>query len=170
MTSSKTLIVVRHAKSSWEDTSLPDHDRTLNRRGERDAPRMAKRLFARGPIPERIISSSAARALATAEAFVEGLGVDRDALEVEPRIYGAGYQAMIGLLRGLDDGYDCVMVVGHNPTFTELANALTPEAVGHLPTCSVVTLALDGPRWRGVGEETLRLLDFDFPKKGRSPG
>lgn len=161
-----TLILVRHAKSSWADAGLPDHERPLNARGRRDAPRMARRLAERGPHPRKILTSSAARALATAMTFASELDLDDPAVVVKPEIYGAGVTEIVDLIRGLDDELECVMVVGHNPTFSALVDRLTGRTdVGNVPTCGVVTLELGTRPWAGVTESTLLLADFDFPKK-----
>ena len=165
MADSKTLVLVRHAKSSWRDSILRDHDRPLNARGIRDAPRMADRLLSRGVSPQQIICSSAARALTTARVFSEQLGLESVALVVKEEVYGAGYDEMIELIQNIDDHCHCAMVVGHNPTFTELASGLTAGEVGYLPTCAVVTLAVDSGDWFHAGSGRMRLLDFDFPKK-----
>ena len=168
MPESKTLVLVRHAKSSWAESGLRDHDRPLNGRGTRDAPRMAARLLSRGVSPDLIVTSSAVRALTTARVFADELGLERDSIAVTEGVYGAGSQEIIDLLQALDDGYACVMVVGHNPTFTDLSNGLTTEEIGHLPTCSVVTLALDSVHWEDLASRELDLLDFDYPKKGQA--
>lgn len=166
---SRTLILARHAKSSWASDTLPDHDRPLNERGIRDAPRMARRLRERGTRPQAIVTSSAVRALATAEAFAAELELEPEALQVEPAIYGAGVLEMISLIHGLDDGLDRILLVGHNPTFSELAGSLAkPMAggnLGSLPTCAVVTLGWDGGSWNGVDGGRLDLVDLDYPKR-----
>jgi phosphohistidine phosphatase len=164
-TGERTLILVRHAKSSWAESALSDHDRPLNARGIRDAPRMAERLAQRGPRPDRLVTSSAARALATARAFASALGLSGDELVVRPDIYGASVPEMLELIRGLDDRLRCVAVVGHNPTFTELAEVLAGPEVGALPTCAVLTLGLDERRWADLTTSPLRVVSFDFPKK-----
>lgn len=164
-TGARTLILVRHAKSSWADATIPDHDRPLNKRGIRDAPRMAKRLAGRGPRPERILTSSAVRARATADAFASELHLDEAAVVALPEIYGASVAEMVDLIRGVDDRLRCVMVVGHNPTFAELAARLAGPGVGDLPTCSVLTLELDDRPWGEVTTAPLVVRDFDYPKK-----
>ena len=167
MDTEKTLILVRHAKSSWDHPGLPDHDRPLNPRGRRDAPRMTRRLADRGIIPQRILTSSATRALTTAQVFAEGLGLPDDAVVIERSIYGADFDDVLEEVRALDDDLTCVMLVGHNPTFFALANGLTGSGIGHLPTCSVVTMRLDARRWRDARAGGFELVDFDFPKKNR---
>lgn len=161
----KTLILVRHAKSSWSHPELRDHDRPLNPRGLRDAPRMAARLGARGPAPERIVTSSALRARTTARTFADVLGLGPGSLEVRPELYGAGSRAVLEIVRGLADRHGTVILVGHNPTFTELGNGLPAERIGHVPTCGVVSLALASGRWSTAGWGGFGLVDFDYPKR-----
>ena len=91
----KTLTLVRHAKSSWDDTELADFDRPLNRRGERDAPEMARRLAATGDPPDRIVSSPALRALQTARVLAPALGIDPASLVTESRVYEASYSRLV---------------------------------------------------------------------------
>jgi phosphohistidine phosphatase len=162
----RTLVLVRHAKSRQNYKNVADHDRPLNDRGERDAPYMAERLARRGPRPDRIISSSALRALATAEEFLVALELEADAMVVTRSIYEAGASELITLVSDLDNDLKCVIVVGHNPTLTDVANTLATEPVGELPTCSVVTLALDSGTWADAKKGAFRLVDFDFPKRG----
>jgi len=108
-----TLFLVRHAKSSWADAGLTDHDRRLNARGERDAPRMASRLADRPTAPELIVSSSALRARATAEHLVDALpGAE---LRIDPRIYAADSRRLLEIVHGLEDRFGSVALVGHNP-------------------------------------------------------
>lgn len=168
MTSSKNLILVRHAKSSSADAGMSDHERPLNRRGKRDASRMARRLAKRGPRPQSITTSSAVRALTTARTFAAELGLDADVVSVQPEVYGATALDMIDLIRELDDQLDCVMIVGHNPTFLELASRLAAAKIGQFPTCSVVTLRLDSGHWADVRDHELQLVDFDDPKMSKS--
>lgn len=165
-TPNRTLVLVRHAKSGWDNANLADHDRPLNERGERDAPAMAKRFASRGPRPDRIITSTAVRALTTAQEFRTALRLDGGAFVVTREIYEAGERELMELVRSLDDELRCVMVVGHNPTLTYVANVLASEPVGDLPTCSVVTLTLKSADWSDAKAGAFELVDFDFPKRG----
>lgn len=158
----KFLYLVRHAKSSWSDSGLPDHERPLNRRGEHDAPRMGRRLEKREVRPGLIVSSSAVRALATAQVLARELGVRPEEVVVDERIYGADTDELIELIHTFDDRHHRVMLVGHNPTMTDLVNNLTGSHVGNMPTCSVATLGFGAVDWREAGQA--ELLDFDYPK------
>jgi phosphohistidine phosphatase len=122
----KTLLILRHAKSSWKDLYLADHDRLLNKRGKRDAPRMGQLLLDEGLLPDLIISSTAKRARKTVEGLLEGSGYS---LEVQyTRDFYHGYpETFIAILSELDDKYEQVMVVGHNPGLEELLEVLTGD-------------------------------------------
>jgi phosphohistidine phosphatase len=161
----KTLILVRHAKSSWADPDLTDHDRPLNKRGIEDAPKMARRLAKRGERPDAIVTSSALRAFETARVFASKLDIAAGGLVVEPKIYGAGVDDLVDLVRGFDERLGSVLLVGHNPTLSELCHRLTGEELGELSTCSVVTLRVAPGEWASVGRRKLELVDLDYPKK-----
>ena len=121
----KTLLVLRHAKSSWEQPGLDDHARPLNARGERDAPRMGRLVRAEGLTPDLIISSDAARARATAEAMAEAARYPGTIL-LEPRLYHADTAEILDVLRTtIDEDVASVMIVGHNPGLEELVAWLT---------------------------------------------
>lgn len=164
----KILILVRHAKSSWKDASLADRDRPLNKRGKRDAPEMGRRLAARGAAPDLIVSSPAARALATARIIAEAVGYPVDAIREDERLYLASPAELLEAIRDLDDGYDRVFLFGHNPGLTELVNELSEPAVDNVPTCGLVELRLAAERWADVSPDTVRRVSFDTPKSGRT--
>jgi len=109
----KTLYLVRHAKSSWENANLSDHDRPLNHRGERDAPRMGKRLRTRKPQPEMIVSSSAVRAKTTATILATEIGYPTSDISIDERLYGAEPKDVVSIIGELDDALACAMLVGH---------------------------------------------------------
>lgn len=160
----KTLILVRHAKSSWRDDSLADRDRPLNRRGERDAPEMGRRLAARGGPPDLIVSSPATRALTTARIIAEAVGYPVDGIREDERLYLASPPELLEAIRGLDDRHDRVFLFGHNPGLTELVNELSEPAIDNVPTCGVVELRLAADRWADLSPDTVRRADFDTPK------
>ncbi len=161
----KTLYLVRHAKSSWNNANLSDHDRPLNDRGERDAPRMGKRLRKRKPQPTIIISSSAVRATTTATILAEAIGYPPSELKIDARLYGAEPKDVIGIICELDDAIDSAMLVGHNPTFTNLINALGGSQINNVPTCGMAVLRFVTNTWSKISEVQGELLDFDYPKK-----
>ena len=148
----KTLLILRHAKSSWKNTGLADHDRPLAKRGQRDAPRMGRLLRDENLTPDLILSSTAKRALDTAEAVAEASGYEGE-VESRPEFYMAGAEAYLRALRALSDDYECVMVIGHNPGLEELVEVLTGEAEA-MPTAALAQVALTLKRWRDLSDET----------------
>jgi len=161
----RRLTLVRHAKSSWSDPSLPDNERPLSGRGERDAPAMAAWLAASGERPDSILTSHARRAVMTARAFAAGLGLPEEIVRVDRRLYLAPAELVIDVLRAQDDRLSHVLAVGHNPGISEAANWLVPAlAVESLPTTAVVTIEVDADRWARLGPAVCRLLDYETPK------
>jgi phosphohistidine phosphatase len=163
----KMLMLVRHAKSSWKEGGIPDHERPLNKRGRRDAPMMAERLARRGVEVDLIVSSSATRAVATARAMGEALEYAWDEIVVEERLYEAYAEEMLDVIAEQDDWVDNLMLIGHNPGLTALANYLSSHDIENVPTCGVVELKYDVERWAEVGDAEPFEADFDYPKKRR---
>lgn len=144
----KTLFILRHAKSSWKDEDIPDHDRPLNKRGKQDAPRMGALLRSEDLLPDLIISSTAKRARDTVKYAAEESGYGGDILWSES-LYAAEPQAYIDILRGLPAGYERVMVVGHNPGLEELVAMLTDEWEP-LPTAALAEISLKIDSWADI--------------------
>lgn len=159
----KTLILVRHAKSSWKKP-LPDHLRPLNKRGQRDAPMMGERLARREIEPDAIITSPATRALVTAEVIAQEIGHPRDEIRIDERLYGASAFELLEIIQELDDYLDCVMLLGHDPGLTDLANDLGCD-IDNVPTCGVVELEFDTDSWALIDDVDPTRIDFDYPKK-----
>jgi phosphohistidine phosphatase len=152
-TAVRTLLILRHAKSSWDDSTLSDHQRPLNARGERDAPRMGalardERLF-----PDLIISSDAVRARLTAEAMAQALGYRRQLL-LDARLYHANPADILDVVRSaVADDVSTVMIVGHNPGLEELVAQLTGEPE-HLPTGALARIDLAIDSWSDLDATT----------------
>ncbi len=160
----KTLILVRHAKSSWDDPYQADHDRPLNERGERDAPRMGKRLKEKEITPDLIISSTATRARETAIKITQSLGVQESRIQTNKNLYHADEDMMLRLIRKLPDTADCVMLFGHNPGLTDFSNAMTEDFIDNIPTCGVVQIACPVDAWSQVDFGGGKVVFFDYPK------
>ena len=160
----KTLLLMRHAKSSRDDPSLPDRDRPLNDRGKQDAPRMGKRLAQRNVKPDLLLSSPALRALTTAQFIAEEVGDKRKDIVVDDRLYASSADDLLAVIRALDKKLHCVMLFGHNPEFTDLAHRLSSEIV-HMPTGAVVEFSFDIKAWSDVGEVKPAKVVLDYPKK-----
>ena len=159
----KTLFLVRHAKSSRDDPSLADRERPLNDRGLHDAPMMGQRLSRSGMKPDRIVSSPALRALTTAQLIADAIGFPRQDIAIDDSIYESSLERLLAVIRGLNDKLDCVMVVGHNPEFAELAHRLAPE-ITEMPTCAVAEFRFDARAWADVGVLDPAKVKLDTPK------
>lgn len=144
----KTLLLMRHAKSDWGDASLRDFDRPLAARGERDAPRMAKALKERGPLPDVIISSPALRARQTVEAVIQAGELDAR-LEFNGAIYEASTSELMNLVRKMPDADACAMLVGHNPGFEGMVARLA-QADERMPTAAIACIEFQIDRWEDV--------------------
>jgi phosphohistidine phosphatase len=143
----RRLIVMRHAKSAWE-TDGPDHERPLNKRGRRDAPRIGEHLRELGWVPERVLSSDALRTRETWELMKAELG--RGAPEVVPtftrELYLCSVAQVCALLGHVADTVRTVMVLGHNPTWEELVGRLT-GTLEPMATCNAALLEIDADSW-----------------------
>lgn len=160
----KRLILFRHAKSSWKDERSKDVDRPLAGRGKRDAPRMGKRLKARRAAPELILASHAARALETAKLLAKELDYDTAGLEIDEKLYLASPEAILAVVARLDDELASVLLVGHNPGLTDLANRLVPDlALDNLPTSGVVAVDFSASSWREAANAPTKLAYYDYP-------
>jgi phosphohistidine phosphatase len=158
----KTLILLRHAKSSWDDPALADFDRPLNERGLRDAPRMGKELARRKALPDLVLCSPAQRARQTLELFKGPAGLAREPV-YEPRIYNASTRDLLEVIQEISDEVESVLLVGHNPGLEDFFARLT-ERVEHLPTAAMARLELKTDRWRDVGSSRVQLKWFVTPK------
>jgi phosphohistidine phosphatase len=161
----KTLYLLRHAKSSWDDASLDDYHRPLNSRGEKDAPKMGKRLRREGIAPNLICSSSAVRAITTARLVAGEVGYPVESIQQEKKLYHAGTEEILEFLKTIPPALDSVMLVGHNPGFTEFANDLLNEEIDNIPTAGVVGARLAIDSWKDARWGCGKLFLFEYPKK-----
>ena len=160
----KTLTLVRHAKSSWKDHSLADRDRPLNKRGKRDAPEMGRRIAAAGIRPSLIVSSPTVRAWTTAKIIANEIGYPREFLQRDNGLYLASVNGILDVIVAQDPGFNNLMLVGHNPGFTDFANFLVPGLTNNMPTAGVVSVELDSDDWSLYDRPAAELLLYDFPK------
>lgn len=158
---------MRHAKSSWDDPSLDDFSRPLNDRGEKDAPRMGKRLKEREITADLMISSPAKRAFKTCKEVAKVLGYPADKIKSEKKLYHADEDSILSILKSIKDPNDVVMIFGHNPGLTEFANYLLNETIMNIPTAGVVAGKLNIESWKDVKSGCGEMLFFDFPKKNK---
>jgi phosphohistidine phosphatase len=159
----KTLLLLRHAKSDWEDSSLRDFDRPLAGRGKRDAPRIGKALRKRGSLPDLIISSPAARAKATIEAVAKAAKLNLE-IRFDEGVYGASSPELIKLIHGLPDKDSCVLLVGHNPGFEDLCGRLSGSQQ-RMPTAALACIEFQIDHWEDVNDGQGKLRWLLTPKQ-----
>lgn len=162
---SKQLLIVRHAKSDWDDLSLPDFDRPLNPRGEKNAPEMARRLVKKDIHPQQMISSPALRAISTASYFADELDLKRSDIIKESGIYEALPHDLLEIINKLDNHSDLTAMFGHNPGLTYLVRDLCNTALYNIPTCGMVLIEFPVDDWKMISSGTGELVFFDYPKK-----
>jgi phosphohistidine phosphatase len=167
----RTLLLLRHAKSSWDDAALSDHDRPLAPRGERAARLIASHLRAEGIIPALVLCSSARRTRETLAALQPVLGESTE-VRIEDRLYGAGATTILAILRAVDAAVSSVMVIGHNPGLEDVAVALAGDGEGaalrqlraKFPTGALATLELRGPSWAQLDRGDAFLASIVLPR------
>ena len=161
----KTLLLLRHAKSSWEYPELQDRERPLNKRGKKDAPKMGKWLKNNFPTPDLILTSHSVRTLATISKVGKELGLKGKDYLTEPRLYHASPSTLWDIVRSLPDHVNTAILVGHNPGFTEFANQLCPShVVENIPTCGAYALRINCSKWKEAHEDLTEFLFFQYPK------
>lgn len=157
----KTIVFVRHAKSSWTDINMSDYDRPLDDRGVRDAPVMAARLAAEGPDIGLLITSGANRARSTARYFEKELGLP---LSETRELYHGMPEDYLQQLHMVDDKVPGVALFGHNPGITYLANMIEPDCTDNVPTCGILIAVSEADRWQDVDFRSMKLVKMMVPK------
>lgn len=161
----KTLFLNRHAKSSWASRETADFDRTLNERGESDAPMMGKRLAKKEEDIGLIISSPAKRAITTATIIAREIGYPVENIQEKEAIYNASVKDLLRIVNALDNACNRVMLFGHNPGFTDFADYLTGSGIMNIPTCGICKIIFNTDHWSEISAHTGSITYFDFPKR-----
>jgi phosphohistidine phosphatase len=161
----KTLYLVRHAKSSWKYPNLDDFERPLNNRGRKSAPFMGTILKKLNVSPDLILSSPASRASMTARIVAAKIDYPLEEIRYSEDIYEFGANALIDVIKYLDNVIDKAMIVGHNPALTELANYIGDTPISNIPTSGVFCAELDIPSWAKISNRCGKLIFFEYPKK-----
>lgn len=161
----KTLYVVRHAKSSWDNLGEPDEKRPLNERGKKDAPEMAKKLKEKGTEIDVFISSPAKRARQTAKRFIQEFGGKKKDIVKDDRLYPGDIESYYEVIKDINDKRQSAAIFAHNPAITDFVNTLTEHRVDEMPTCSVFAVKSDIKSWKEFREAKKGFVLFDFPKK-----
>jgi len=163
------LLLLRHAKSAWDTPAESDFDRPLAKRGRHEAPRIGTWMKEQGLVPDQIISSPALRARQTTEAVCERLGLDKERISWEQRIYAAGVDSLLAAIGACPATSRTLLLVGHNPGLEELlvflADAVETPASGKLlPTAALAELRIPGKRWQGLTAGSARLRRIMRPR------
>lgn len=162
----RTLFLIRHAKSSWGNPGLRDFDRPLNDRGLHDAPQMAKLLAEEGVTPDLLVTSPAKRALTTALFFANTFNIPNESVQKEPNIYEAHPQEILRIISSLPEEAKTVLLFGHNPTFTEVANVfMDNDFIENVPTCGIVKITSTAKSWKEMYEGNAQVAACFFPKE-----
>jgi phosphohistidine phosphatase len=160
----KSILLVRHAKSSWEDLSMADFDRPLNDRGKRDAPAMAERLAQRHVEIDAFVSSPAKRARKTAEIFSKSLRQNKKDVQFKEELYEASEADFAEVVRSLPDDANVVAIFSHNPGITDYANSLTGSRIDNIPTSGIFAVKADVDDWKKFDSASKEVWFFDYPK------
>ncbi|MEP2023022.1 MAG: histidine phosphatase family protein [Reichenbachiella sp.] len=160
----KTIYLVRHAKSSWKDSSLRDRDRPLNKRGKRDAPRMAEYLKKEIDCPDVFVSSPSRRTQDTAVNFLHAFGKVMSDLVLEEDLFHGDEQDIETVIHSIGNDHDSGMIFIHNPGITEYVNELTDANIFNIPTCGIAGIQLQTDDWKEVGKCEAEMLFYFYPK------
>ncbi|MBC7653137.1 MAG: histidine phosphatase family protein [Oligoflexus sp.] len=161
---SKQLLIVRHAKSDWNDASLSDFNRPLNNRGLKDAPIIGDNLLKNSYYPDLVISSPALRALSTCKIVCKQLGIDQSKIETNSNMYEASYQQLLKIINGIDNDFDKVAIFGHNNGVTDLTVYLTDADIFNIPTSGSVLISFPFDDWKMVSKGTGKIVFYEYPK------
>ncbi|MDO8898640.1 MAG: histidine phosphatase family protein [Bacteroidales bacterium] len=160
----KLLYIIRHAKSSWDYPELSDHERPLIEKGRKRTRKVIEYLKKQAARPDFIISSSALRARETADLIAEGLGIDKDLVKTDPSLYHTDANQIFTQFADLSDRFQEVMIVGHNPAFTNFSNLFLVPPIDWLPTSAVVCLEFETDKWEEIEHAEFKVKFVIFPK------
>lgn len=168
----KTVILLRHAKSSWSDPDLDDHDRPLNKRGKEAAPAIAEWLARSRYLPDRVVCSSSKRTRQTLKRMRESIP-DLPEAVIEPRLYHADPEAMFEIMAEQPEGCERLMLIGHQPGLSAFARKLVnghirphcTRAFEHFPTAAAAVMTLPLARWSDLAPRTADFIDFAVPRE-----
>ncbi len=159
----KKLLIIRHAKSDWDDDTIDDYDRPLNKKGLKNAPFMGGILKQKGIKPDKIISSPALRAITTAQLIAKEIEYEKT-ITPNQYIYEAYVNSLQEIVEYLHDSDDTVFLVGHNPGVSALAYVMC-GLTEQLPTCAIVEINFECDSWLDANKQNAKLISYEYPKK-----
>jgi phosphohistidine phosphatase len=160
----KSILIIRHAKSSWDSPTLNDFDRPLNERGLKDAPMMAQRLLERKIQIDAFVSSTANRAFSTAIFFAKAFKQKEKDIVGVAKMYHAMPEIFAEVIAELNNDWNTVALFGHNPGITHFANLLGVARIDNMPTCGVLGVHFMCDSWQDAMQAEKRFWLFDYPK------
>jgi phosphohistidine phosphatase len=161
----KTLIILRHGKSSWDDHKLRDFDRPLKNKGRRRTQLIADYLNQHDLKPQLIVSSPALRAIDTARIAANGLGYELSEIVQNEALYFVTTEKYFEALYAAPDNINTLMIVGHNPMITDFCNSFIEHPVDNIPTSGMCVVSFDTEKWQDIHSAKPQLLHLVFPKK-----
>jgi len=159
----KTIYLIRHAKSDWSDIDVHDMQRGLSKRGKKAIPIMAKAMREKGIRPDLVIASSAKRTKLTAKKLLKALGISQKII-YKDELYLAAPDTMLSIIHALDDQYQSIFLIGHNPGITEFANLMTDAKIENIPTLGIAALSCNSNSWKHCTYHHTALNFFIYPK------
>ncbi|HTQ63630.1 MAG TPA: histidine phosphatase family protein [Puia sp.] len=160
----KIILLIRHAKSSWDNSALNDFDRPLNERGKKNAPEMARRLLKQNIKIDLFISSPAKRAKTTAKLFMQEFKRKEKEILLVPQLYHADNDAFNTVIQSMDDSINNIAIFSHNPGITDFANSLCEVSIDNIPTCGIFGISINTDQWNEFSKNKKEFLFFDYPK------
>lgn len=164
----KTVVLIRHAKSDKKTKNLRDIERPLNKRGLKDAPTMSQALKRNQFIPQLIITSPAERAMKTAKLIAKEMDINEEAILSDPTLYMESKSTMLNTIKQIDDKFDIVFLVSHNPGLTDLVNYISLETIENVPTTGIAVIQIDSQTWKEVDMGNGKMVFYETPKKQRA--
>ncbi len=160
----KKLYLIRHAKSSWKNLTLEDFDRPLSKRGKKNAPFMGNLLKQLEIKPDLIICSPAYRTRVTAELIALEINYEKHKIEYYENLYEASLEDIEESIKYLEDKYEIVFLVGHNPSLNQFSEKFG-SFKDNIPTCGIIELNFNCQNWQNISSKNCHLISFEFPKK-----
>lgn len=160
----KTIYLIRHAKSDWNNPRLSDFDRPLNKRGKADAPFMGKKLNDLNPKIDLFLSSPAKRAMQTSKLIAKEINYDFDTIKFDESLYHSPVENLNSIVNNLSNNLNSVIIVGHNPGFTNFYNYLTLNYIDNIVTCGIVKVEFDIDSWQEIIEGLGTKIFYFYPK------
>lgn len=161
----KTLLLLRHAKSSWENPNLKDHERPLLQKGLKRTGLIIKYMLENTVVPDFILSSPAVRAYDTAKAIAEGIGIPVSSIVTDEAVYKANVERLYDIIYALPGNKSKVMIIGHNPCFTSFSNIFLEEKIDWMPTSAMLSIDFDVVAWEEIPNVKPVVNFYITPKK-----